>query len=155
MENSEKLKTTQFDLDKEIMRSWLEIIPTINQSKDHELEKTLKLIQEKLSNVSSSGFFSKENLTDDIEKFFLASFSPSLIKKISNENILNNNNKEILRNIIQIYILEFIKNLENPNFLEMWESIAESFRDDKSINRSTQIDSADKFLVITLIIYRK
>ena len=147
MDNSETTKKSSFELDKEQMRSWLDFIPKINQLKEQEAEEKLRKIEEKLIEISSTGFFSKDNFLEENEKFFISSFSPSFIRKISLENITNKYIKEILRTILQIYIDEFIKNLENHNFLEIWESLVDTFRDEKLLNRSNLIDCADKFIV--------
>ena len=119
----------------------------MNQLKEQEAEEKLRKIEEKLIEISSTGFFSKDNFLEENEKFFISSFSPSFIRKISLENITNKYIKEILRTILQIYIDEFIKNLENHNFLEIWESLVDTFRDEKLLNRSNLIDCADKFIV--------
>ena len=147
MDNSETTKKSSFELDKEQMRSWLDFIPKINQLKEQEAEEKLRKIEEKLIEISSTGFFSKDNFLEENEKFFISSFSPSFIRKISLENITNKYIKEILRTLLQIYIDEFIKNLENHNFLEIWESLVDTFRDEKLLNRSNLIDCADKFIV--------
>ena len=146
MDNVETTKTSNsFDLDKETMRSWLDFISKINQAKDQEAEKIVGMFHDKIAKISLSGFFSKETF-DENEKFFLTGFCPSFIKKISNENVTNNYLKSVLRNILQIFLDEFIKNFENPHLFATWESLVETFREEKLFNRSL-IDCADKFLV--------
>ena len=123
MNQTTTTKKSNFELEKEEMSSWLNFISMLNQTKEHEAEKTLKIIHEALIKITGTGLFAKDNFLDENEKFFVSSFSPSFIKKISNEYIINTNIKEIVRRIIQIYIDEFIKHLENHNCQEIWESL--------------------------------
>jgi hypothetical protein len=149
MDNTETNKITinpKFDLDKDVIRTWLDIIPKINQSKEQDVEKVLKIIEEKLTIIAISELFSKEVL-DENESHFLTSFCPSLIRRISNENVTNSYLKSILRNILNLFTNEFIKNFENVNCFPIWEALVETFREEKLFNRSYD-DSSDKFLVI-------
>ena len=148
MDNTEINKiniNSKFDLDKDVIKTWLEIIPKINQSKEQDVEKVLKLIEDKITKTAISELFSKEVL-DDNESYFLTSFCPSLIRRTSNENIMNSYLKSILRNILNLFTNEFIKNFENINCFPIWDALVETFREEKLFNRSYD-DSADKFLV--------
>jgi hypothetical protein len=147
MDNSD-LKS-KLSLEKDLMRSWLEYIPNINLKRNDEAEKVLKDIYQKLQEISKTNFFLQESFESDNEKFFLNTFIPQFIKKLTNESMSSSYIKDLARKILQLLFDEMIRSFDqNVNkFLDIWESIAESFGEDRYFNQTYLIDSADKFLV--------
>ena len=155
MENDGKIKQKNIKsdfLDKEILKSYLDFISRINITKDEDSEKILLFIFECLTEITNSNFFTKEFI-EESEIYFISTFSPSFIKKLSNEFISKSSIKDYARSILDLYCEILIKNFENPKLLEIWESLVDILNEDKQFNRSLDNDASVNFLVNFYIKY--
>jgi|LauGreDrversion4_2_1035121.scaffolds.fasta_scaffold369950_2 hypothetical protein len=151
VENDQICPMDEF-LNRDKLKCYLDFISNINFSKDEEAEKITSNLKESLWELSEVGFFSKQ-IFIDIEKYFLISFSPNLIKKISKESISAKTVKDNLWKVVGIYMHQMIKNFESHYLFDIWDALVNFFYEDTLFIRSINHDASDKFLV-TFFLFR-
>ena len=144
MKESKNLK--EDFLNKDLLKSYLDFISNLTFEKDADAEKITTYIKECIVELAENNFFSQQFFDDD-ENYFLTNFSPSFLKKLSNESVTSKKVKENLWIIVNTYLNQMIKHLENSKMLELWESVISFFDEDKQFMRSFDDDASDKYLV--------
>ena len=144
MEQSETKNNSSFD--KVMMKSWVDFLSNISKKKDEDIEKVLDSIQNIITDLTKSGFFTKED-NDESEKFFIQSFCPKLIRILVGESLSSPFTREISKSILFSFVELFTKHFENVKYNDIWEAVTEIFCDEKKCNSTVEICCSDKFLV--------
>jgi hypothetical protein len=143
---NDQISLNQEFLNRDKLKCYLDFISNINFNKDEEAEKITANLKESLCELSEVGFFSKQSF-NDVEKYFLTTFSPILIKKISKESISVKIVKDNLWKVVNIYLHQMIKNFESHYLFDIWDALINFFHEDTLFIRSLNDDASDNFLV--------
>ena len=158
-ENSNNLDTNnnlenshQTQASKLVMDSYISFIRNISNRNQEEVEDKFKQIIEIFSTLSQKDLFANDESSES-EKYFTNEFSPDLLRIITNETSKNPTVKDLIQELLKIYLFEFNKALmkvdeENTEFKSaVWEKIEGIFNEDNLIFRppSENKDAADVY----------
>ena len=118
------------ELEDDIHKSWLKDLDKVKEIS--EISDILKQILEK---DSIESFFENESDFD----YFIKKFSHEVIHNILRQfNVIGANGDDIAFELLLNYVKIFLKFLEKPAYLPLWESVKEIFDPLKSYYRSAQ-----------------
>ena len=146
MEPTDLNKNNSTEIDKVMMKTWIDFFTNLNKKKDEDIEKVLDTIQNVITDLIKDDFFTKDD-NNEAEKFFINSFCPKLIRILINENFTSAFTREVAKNIINLFVELFSKHFENVKFYDIWEAVTEVFCDEKKVNSSCDVCASEKFLV--------
>ena len=156
--NTEKtnLRKKLEELEDDIHKSWLKDLDKVKEIT--EISEILKQILEK---DSIESYFENESDFD----YFIKKFSHEVIHNILRQfNVIGANGDDVAFELLLNYVKIFLKFLEKPAYIPLWESVKEIFDPLKSYYRSAQYSNnrslnekkqinADKYNVSTYHFY--
>ena len=75
MEPTDLNKNNSTEIDKVMMKTWIDFFTNLNKKKDEDIEKVLDTIQNVITDLIKDDFFTKDD-NNEAEKFFINSFCP-------------------------------------------------------------------------------
>lgn len=126
MENTKTiLRKTLEQLEDDIHKSWLKDLDKVK-----ELYELNNILQQILDSESIEAFFGND-LSDT--EYFLKKFSKETINNILRQHfVYGESGDDVALNTLTLYLKIFIKFMERPLYVPLWESIKEIFDPTKS-----------------------
>ena len=147
METNEKVTTTKLTLQKELLQSWYNGFCELSRKSIDDQEKLFKNVDELLLELQKNKFFKKEKVESDEDQYLINTLAPKVLKIILNEFINDAYIKVLALEILEIFAIEFSKNMNNSIFSPIWEELSEIFYDNKIFYSRCKLDATDYFWV--------
>lgn len=156
--NTEKtnLRKKLEELEDDIHKSWLKDLDKVK-----EINEITEILKQILDKDSIESYFENESDFD----YFIKKFSHEVIHNILRQfNVIGANGDDFAFELLLNYVKIFLKFLEKPAYIPLWESVKEIFDPLKSYYRSAQYSNnrninekkqinADKYNVSSFLFY--
>jgi len=132
-----------------LMQSYLNFLRNTSNKNPEEAEQKLNEVLDIFNHLSEKDLFCNNDLISENEKYFVNEFAPELLRILLAENSLNANIRELIQQLLKIYVKEFQKSfenlsLENTEFkFNLWEKVVNMFNCEENLFYRTVLDNKD------------
>jgi len=144
-----------------LMQSYLNFLRNTSNKNQEEVEQKLREVLDIFNHLSQKDFFSNNEENSESEKYFINDFAPELLRVLLYENSKNPNIREIIQDLLNVYVKEFRKafetiNMENTEFkVNLWEKVVNMFKSEDNLFYRTGLDNKDATDSFLDVIYEK